>query len=90
MDLLIGMIGSPAKLRTDRTSITEVLALFYEELYRSRADKQSGSASPGSFNMKTPKFNLDELTGKAGKAKDSKGFVEDFKDRQSKRQQGLC
>ena len=41
-DLTIGMIDdADGKLKTERASITEVFAKFYEELYRSRLDRSS-------------------------------------------------
>ena len=80
MDLTIGMTGIDGKLKTDRASITEVFALFYEELYRSRADKPSAAQERENVEMKIPKFDANELTIalkslKKGKARDSKGFV---------------
>ena len=82
MDLTIGMLDADGRIQSDRASITEIFAKFYEELYRSRRETESGAGSQDALSVAAgiPKFVLEELETalkriKSGKARDSKGFI---------------
>ena len=76
--LTTGMLDKQGEKCTDRASIAEVFAVFYEELYASRPSMLPGDTNSNSIHI--PHFTLDELENvmkhmKKGKGKDRNGII---------------
>ena len=80
IDLTVGMHDSKGNLVTNRKSIAEIFATFYEELYRSRQDDKHDQSEGIEIPAGTHPFNENQLiqtlkSMKSGKAPDQKGLV---------------
>ena len=82
MNLTIGMLDADGKMQTDKASVTEIFAKFYEELYHSRRTCADGrtAQSSGGVTAEIPSFKSEELEAglrsiKSGRARDGKGFI---------------